>query len=70
MALVALLVAATVNAQTAGIGRRAAIFSSGEATPLATESSQIVREIDDPHLGTRWLLMRDPVHPAGPGRLS
>jgi hypothetical protein len=69
MALVALLVAATVNAQTAGIGRRTAIFSSGEATPLATESSQIVREIDDPHLGTRWLLMRDPVHPAGPGRL-
>jgi len=39
-------------------------LSSGEATPLATESSQIVREIDDPHLGTRWLLMRDPVHPA------
>jgi hypothetical protein len=30
---------------------------------------EIVREIDDPHTGGRWLLMRDPVHPAGPGRL-
>jgi hypothetical protein len=30
---------------------------------------EIVREIDDPHTGGRWLLTRDPVHPAGPGRL-
>ena len=29
----------------------------------------MVREIDDPHTGDRWKLMRDPVHPEGPGRL-
>jgi len=28
-----------------------------------------VREIDDPNSGDRWLLMRDAVHPGGPGRL-
>jgi hypothetical protein len=30
---------------------------------------EIVREIDDPHLGDRWLLERDPSHPGGPGRM-
>jgi hypothetical protein len=30
----------------------------------------IVREIDDPHNGDRWLLMRDESHPAGPGLLK
>ena len=28
-----------------------------------------LRVIDDPHLGDRWLLCRDPDHPGGPGRL-
>ena len=28
-----------------------------------------VREILDPHTGDRWMLVRDPVHPGGPGRL-
>lgn len=28
-----------------------------------------VREIDDPHTGARWLLMKDAAHPGGPGRL-
>jgi hypothetical protein len=39
---------------------------------MATETSgaaQVVREIDDPHSGARWLLLRDREHPAGPGRL-
>ena len=27
-----------------------------------------VREVDDLATGTRWLLVRDPEHPAGPGR--
>ena len=31
--------------------------------------SELLREIDDPSLGQRWLLYRDPRHPAGPGRL-
>jgi len=30
---------------------------------------RIVREIDDPHTGAHWLLMRDLRHPGGPGRL-
>jgi hypothetical protein len=29
----------------------------------------IIREIDDPSAGRRWLLVRDPAHPGGPGRL-
>ncbi|MDR3725795.1 MAG: hypothetical protein P4K86_02010 [Terracidiphilus sp.] len=33
------------------------------------DADLVVREIDDPHLGVRWLLMRDRNHPAGPGRL-
>jgi hypothetical protein len=28
-----------------------------------------VREIDDPHSGTRWVLVKDAEHPGGPGRL-
>ena len=35
----------------------------------APVSAQVVREIDDPHSGARWLLVRDREHPAGPGRL-
>jgi hypothetical protein len=30
---------------------------------------EIFREIDDPHTGDRWLVMRDAANPAGPGRL-
>lgn len=30
---------------------------------------QLLRVIDDPSLGTRWLLMRDPTGRGGPGRL-
>ncbi len=30
---------------------------------------EIFREIDDPHTGDHWLLMRDAANPAGPGRL-
>ena len=30
---------------------------------------EVIREIDDPHTGARWLLRRDPSHPGGPGRL-
>jgi hypothetical protein len=30
---------------------------------------ELVREIDDPHTGDRWLLFRDNENPGGPGRL-
>jgi hypothetical protein len=39
------------------------------APPLSPVNGEIVREIDDPHTGARWLLLRDSSHPGGPGRL-
>ncbi len=36
---------------------------------MELSQGEIVREIDDPHTGGRWLLTRAPDHPAGPGRL-
>jgi hypothetical protein len=39
-----------------------------EAVQAVAEPS-IVREIDDPHSGARWLLLTDANHPGGPGRL-
>ncbi len=35
-----------------------------------SRSGEMVREIDDPCTGDQWILMRDPVHPEGPGRLA
>jgi hypothetical protein len=35
----------------------------------AAAVGEVLREIDDPATGDLWLLVRDPVHPAGPGRL-
>jgi hypothetical protein len=39
---------------------------AAEPEPVYGEA---VREIDDPHTGDRWLLLRDTTHPGGPGRL-
>jgi hypothetical protein len=39
------------------------------ANAQAEKLTDVVREIDDPHTGDRWMLVRDPVHPGGPGRL-
>jgi hypothetical protein len=33
-------------------------------------SGRLVKEIDDPNSGTRWLLVRDKANPGGPGRLE
>ncbi len=38
---------------------------SAAPQPVATA----IREILDPHTGMHWLLLRDTVHPGGPGRL-
>jgi len=66
------------------MGLAASIAASSLACAQASESSsgpqvmvssseptaaQVVREIDDPHTGNRWLLLRDGAHPGGPGRL-
>ena len=40
-----------------------------QLTESASPALSIVREIDDPNSGARWLLLMDPHHPAGPGRL-
>jgi hypothetical protein len=42
-----------------------AVHSSADEV-LTVPSGEIVREIDDPHTGDRWLLMNDDSHPAGP----
>jgi hypothetical protein len=51
-------------ARSADRGALASVQASG--TPATAEA---LREIDDPHSGARWLLMRDEAHPGGPGRL-
>lgn len=46
------------------------LFSSSAAVSGSTGAAgEILREIDDPHNGDRWLLVRDDSHPGGPGRL-
>jgi len=56
---------------TAQTGTQKLLSSPGQAFVLVQSPAQveIVREIDDPHTGDRWLLVRDPQHPGGPGRL-
>lgn len=42
------------------------------AARVAAPSSldgDVLREIDDPTTGNRWLVLRNPKHPAGPGRV-
>ena len=56
------------NAQHSGVATRDAripVPSGGH-----TESAQPFREIDDPHSGARWLVVRDPANPGGPGRIE
>jgi hypothetical protein len=49
------------------------MLSSGGLTSVETMGQgvqgAILREIDDPNTGDRWLLMRDEQHPGGPGRM-
>jgi hypothetical protein len=61
-----------IHAQASVSDRAQVMLSSGE---LSSESAakqqpgQLVREIDDPNLGDRWLLTRNEEAPGGPGRL-
>lgn len=45
------------------------VSSGGLGSTAAGSTLEVVREIEDPPLGTRWLLLRDWVHPGGPGRM-
>jgi len=44
-------------------------MAQGEMAQGEAAQSEVVREIDDPHTGQRWLLVRDGQQPGGPGRL-
>jgi len=46
-----------------------AIVSSAGSVSAGKAEDELVREIDDPHSGARWLLLRGLDHPGGPGRL-
>jgi hypothetical protein len=43
--------------------------ASAQASRALPSVGEIVRQIDDPHTGIRWLLARDASHPGGPGVL-
>lgn len=64
----ALAVAASLCAQSASHAVAAPGTMRVTATPQYS-NGEALREIDDPATGKRWLVMRDPNHPAGPGRL-
>jgi hypothetical protein len=48
-----------------------ALLTADPATPRFAESGggQVVRVIDDPSTGSRWLLAKDAAFPGGPGRM-
>jgi hypothetical protein len=61
--------------RSADSSRLVMISSPGPSSPYPALSGaivreDIVREIDDPGNGDRWLLMRNGSHPAGPGLLK
>lgn len=56
------------SAQGTASGPRVMLVS-GALQPVSPLGGDVVREIDDPHNGDRWLLVMDVNHPAGPGRL-
>jgi hypothetical protein len=39
------------------------------SAPSGRPAIEVLKVIDDPSTGTRWLVTRDPAHPGGPGRL-
>jgi hypothetical protein len=53
----------------AASGAQVLVSSGGLALLQSPAQEEIVREIDDPHTGDRWLLMRSGQFPGGPGRL-
>ncbi len=64
--LAALFLAAAFAACCGPAGAQKAEFIEA----VHAEPTQALREIDDPPTGARWLLLRDGVHPGGPGRLA
>jgi len=70
VAALLVLAASWVCGQTsAATGPGMRILSSASRLAQARAGGEVVREIDDPHSGDRWLLERNPDHPGGPGLL-
>jgi len=64
------VIASMAAAQSpAARGAQVLVSSGGQASFESQAQEEIVREIDDPHTGERWLLMRSAQFPGGPGRL-
>ena len=68
-----LVVALAALAVAAAIGQPvpAPLSSTGAAEVILEPAprGEVYREIDDPHTGIHWLLLRENGHPGGPGRL-
>jgi len=56
-------------AATSPPGPRYLISTSAPVSAPTVPDGEIIREIDDPRNGDRWLLVRDDSHPGGPGLL-
>jgi len=65
----ALAVSSAIAQSPAASGAQVLLSSGGPASFQGQAQEEIVREIDDPHTGDRWLLMRNGQFPGGPGRL-
>jgi hypothetical protein len=72
MALAALMASAGAFGQAAIASSSSAmvmISSTGPNAMAMRDGGEVVREIDDPPTGARWLLVRGSIHPGGPGRM-
>jgi hypothetical protein len=58
-----------VASSVASTARPQFLFISSSSQAQGAALPEVVRVIDDPHTGDRWLLIRDRKNPAGPGRL-
>jgi len=68
--VLALMVVSVAAAQSAAAPGAQVLLSSGGLTSFEKQArEEIIREIDDPHTGDRWLLVRNGRFPGGPGRL-
>jgi hypothetical protein len=66
---IALAACAQSPAVATGSGSQALLSLPGSDPYQSAATGEIVREIDDPHTGDRWLLVRNDQVPGGPGRL-
>jgi len=57
------------GAQSLDAGQEGPLAPGRRSRTLQAAPRQVLREIDDPHSGMRWLLLRDSGHPGGPGLL-